>query len=361
VIPTTRQGSTPIASATDTTQNDKRIRAGQHLTIVGMGASAGGLETLKRFFARMPVDSGLVFVVIQHLSPRYKSSMAEIIAKVTLMPVAQIEDGICIEANHIYLNPPGKNVALFNGRLNLMAPLTAPAVNKPIDYFFRSLAEDQAHKAIGVIMSGTASDGTLGTKAYLQTIIEELETTNEELKSANEELTMVNAELQHKVDELSNASADMDNLLAVSEIAAIFLDNHLDIKRYTPTAANVVKLISTDVGRSLSDLNTNFQAIDLAALARKVLTDLNPIEMEALSLGKSWFTIKITPYRTVDNVFDGVVISFVDIQHIKPEDEQSMRLAALVKNSNDAITVQDFTGKIQSWNQGAERIYGWTE
>jgi two-component system CheB/CheR fusion protein len=195
----------------------------------------------------------------------------------------------------------------------------------------------------------------------LQSTNEELETSKEELQSTNEELTTVNVELQKKVDELSKASADMDNLLAASEIASIFLDIRLCIKRYTPRASAIVKLIATDIGRPLSDLNTNFKDIDLAVLAEKVLKDLNTIEMEAMCLEKIWYAIKITPYRTVENVIDGVVISFVDIQHIKRTDDKIRWLATVVQDSNDAVTVQDFSGKILSWNRGAEQIYGWAE
>ena len=133
--------------------------------IVGIGASAGGLETLNIFFSSMPGDSYMAFVVIQHLSPQHQSIMASLLEKHTRMTVRQIEDGMKLKANQVYLNPPGKNVAIFNRSLHLLEPVKSSTINMPIDFFFRSLSEDQGEKAIGIILSGTASDGTLGIKA----------------------------------------------------------------------------------------------------------------------------------------------------------------------------------------------------
>ena len=107
----------------------------------------------------------MAFVVIQHLSPQHKSIMASLMDKHTRMTVEQIEDGTKIEPNHVYLNPPGKNVAIFNHSLHLLELVKNSAINMPVDFFFRSLSEDQGEKAIGVILSGTASDGTMGIKA----------------------------------------------------------------------------------------------------------------------------------------------------------------------------------------------------
>ncbi len=146
-------------------KQEKKPREGIPFPIVGIGASAGGLETLNAFFSIMPPDSNMAFVVIQHLSPEHKSIMASLVDKHTRMNVCQIEDSTNIEPNHVYLNPPGKNVAIFNRRLHLLEPVKTGTINMPVDFFFRSLSEDQGEKAIGIILSGTASDGTLGIKA----------------------------------------------------------------------------------------------------------------------------------------------------------------------------------------------------
>ena len=132
--------------------------------IVGIGASAGGLEALEAFLAPMPADTGMAFVVIQHLSPKYKSMMADILQRATAMKVTPIEDGTRIEPNRVYLNVPDKETALFNSVFQLTEPASREGFRLPIDYFFRSLAEDQAEKAICVILSGTGSDGTLGLR-----------------------------------------------------------------------------------------------------------------------------------------------------------------------------------------------------
>ena len=194
----------------------------------------------------------------------------------------------------------------------------------------------------------------------LQSTNEELETSKEELQSTNEELATVNSELQNKVNELSKASDDMDNLLAASEIASIFMDTRLNINHYTPAAARIIKLIPSDIGRPLSDLKTSFPGIDLAELAKKVLKDLNTLETEILSEDRIWHALKVLPYRTGENVIAGVVITVMDIHRVK-QAEKIRRLATVLEDANDAITVRDFKGRILAWNKGAEAMYGWTE
>jgi two-component system, chemotaxis family, CheB/CheR fusion protein len=145
-------------------KQEKKPKEIKSFPIVGIGASAGGLETLNVFFSIMPPDSNMAFVVIQHLSPQYKSIMASIVGQHTRIIVEEIKDGTELKPNQVYLNPPGKNVAIFNRRLHLMEPLKTNAINMPVDFFFRSLSQDRGEKAIGIILSGTASDGTMGIK-----------------------------------------------------------------------------------------------------------------------------------------------------------------------------------------------------
>jgi len=132
---------------------------------VGVGASAGGLEALEDFFKAMPDHTGLVFVVIQHLSPDYKSLMNELLARYTKMSIHVAEDGMETHADSIYLIPPRQNLTIFHGKLFLTEHTRNKQLNLPIDIFFKSLAKDQEKKAIGVILSGTGSDGTLGVRA----------------------------------------------------------------------------------------------------------------------------------------------------------------------------------------------------
>ena len=112
--------------------------------IVGIGASAGGLEALEQFFGNMPSDSGMAFVVVQHLDPTGHSSMPEILSRFTKMPVQVVSDGLKVEPNSVYLIPPGKSMSLQNGLLYLREPAQPPGLRLPIDFFFRSLAKEKA-------------------------------------------------------------------------------------------------------------------------------------------------------------------------------------------------------------------------
>ncbi|MCS3923416.1 chemotaxis protein CheB [Methanosalsum natronophilum] len=133
--------------------------------IVGIGASAGGLEAIESLFDRMPQDTGMAFVVVQHLSPDYKSLMVELLSKRTSMKVSRAEDGMIVEPNNVYLIPPKKNITIFHGKLLLTDQGESRRPNFPIDIFLESLAEDQTNRSIGIILSGTGSDGMRGIKA----------------------------------------------------------------------------------------------------------------------------------------------------------------------------------------------------
>ncbi|MCB0207776.1 MAG: PAS domain-containing protein [Anaerolineae bacterium] len=134
--------------------------------VAGIGTSAGGLEALEKFFSHMPSDSDISFVVLQHLSPDYKSHMVELLARHTSMQVIEAEDGLEVQSNVVYLLPRGKNMTIFKSKLYLVAYKKKDGqLNLPIDIFFESLAKDKGEKAIGIILSGTGSDGTRGIRA----------------------------------------------------------------------------------------------------------------------------------------------------------------------------------------------------
>ncbi len=132
--------------------------------IVGVGASAGGLEALEQLFAEMPVDTGMAFVVVQHLSPDFKSLMDELLGRRTRLPVLLVEDGMPVERDRVYLIPPKKEMIVSGGRLLLSDKGSSPELTLPIDIFFRSLAEDAGARAIGVVLSGGGSDGSRGIR-----------------------------------------------------------------------------------------------------------------------------------------------------------------------------------------------------
>jgi len=133
--------------------------------IVGIGASAGGIEALRVFFQNVPMANGLGFVVILHLSPDRASMLAEVLGRWTGMPVDQAEDGMAVERDHVYVIPPNLLMTIKGGRLRLQVPSTPMRENHPVDIFFGSLAADKGGNAIGVVLSGTGSDGALGLKA----------------------------------------------------------------------------------------------------------------------------------------------------------------------------------------------------
>ncbi len=133
--------------------------------IVGIGASAGGLEAFEEFFKNMPSDTGLAFVLVSHLDPNHKALMPELLQRITFMKVSQVIDGTKVESNQIYIIPPNKDMAIIHGALQLLEPSRSRGLRMPIDFFFRQLALDQGEKSIAIILSGMGTDGTLGIRA----------------------------------------------------------------------------------------------------------------------------------------------------------------------------------------------------
>jgi two-component system CheB/CheR fusion protein len=165
------------ASTEDTNQSDegKQLSSSKHpksdeatpkdeaaLTIVGVGASAGGLEAFENFFTNTPPDSGMAFVLVQHLDPTHESILVDLIKRYTPMKVFQVEDKMKVKPNCIYVIPPNRELALRDNTLYLVKPIQAQGRRLAIDAFFRSLAEDQGERALCIILSGTGTDGNLG-------------------------------------------------------------------------------------------------------------------------------------------------------------------------------------------------------
>lgn len=150
------------------TSRDSSLRGHQMMDseppsfIVGIGASAGGLEALERLFEKMPTDMGVAYVVVQHLSPDFKSLMDELLARWTELPIIAAEDGMPISANHVYLMPPKKEMIISDGRLLLTDKGPSDELTLPIDQFFRSMARDAGPRTIAIVLSGTGSDGSRG-------------------------------------------------------------------------------------------------------------------------------------------------------------------------------------------------------
>ncbi len=145
--------------------NITEISKNGQFPIVGIGASAGGLEALEQFFGNMPNDSGMAFVVIQHLAPDRPSILPELLQRITKMQVNKVTDRLKIKPNCVYVIPPKKSMSFLNGSLYLFEPVESHGLRLPIDFFFRSLADDRKEQSIGIILSGMGSDGSLGLKA----------------------------------------------------------------------------------------------------------------------------------------------------------------------------------------------------
>lgn len=163
----------------------------------------------------------------------------------------------------------------------------------------------------------------------LQSANEELETSKEEMQSLNEELQTVNAELQSKVEELSRTTDDMKNLLNGTSIATIFLDDHLRIQRFTEQAKDVIRLIPSDIGRPIGDLVSRLHYDRLAEDANEVLRTLMVKQAEIRGEGDTWYLMRILPYRTTDEVIDGLVVTFVDVTEVKKLQFEQRMLRAL--------------------------------
>ena len=135
------------------------------LFVVGIGCSAGGLETCAEFFTHLPADTGMAFVVVSHLDPDHKGIMPELLQRYTPMKVCQVEDGMKMRPNRVYVIPPNTDLAVLHGRLQLLAPMAPRGLRLPIDFFFKHLAQDQRDRSVGIILSGMGADGTQGLKS----------------------------------------------------------------------------------------------------------------------------------------------------------------------------------------------------
>jgi two-component system CheB/CheR fusion protein len=134
--------------------------AGISFPVVAIGASAGGLAAFTALLNALPVKTGMAFVLIQHLEPKHESALTTLLSKATLMPVVEVTDGVAVEPNHVYVIPPNKNMTIREGALRLKPRSEASGLQRPIDDFSIALAEEQGNAAIGVVLSGTGSDGT---------------------------------------------------------------------------------------------------------------------------------------------------------------------------------------------------------
>ncbi len=205
--------------------------------------------------------------------------------------------------------------------------------------------------------SQTTTEELQATNEQLTASNEELQSTNEELHSVNEELYTVNAEHQRKIDELTELTDDMDNLLNSTNIHTIFLDRELSIRRFTPGIADTFNLIPQDVGRRINDFTHNIRYRGLVDSLKQVLETSQDFEQEVVDKNDNWYLLRILPYLTRGQV-DGAVVTLINITSLKQAESKLAELSEIVEHSDDAIFRQDVDGTVRTWNRGAERLFG---
>jgi PAS domain S-box-containing protein len=422
----------------------------QTFPIVGIGASAGGLEAFGQLLEHLPPDTGMAFVLVPHLDPKRESILAELLSGATRMPVSEVTDGMRVEPNHVYVIPRNTNMAIKQGVLRLSTCEETRGQRRQIDYFLRSLAEEWNNSAIGVILSGAASDGTLGLEAIKaqggitfaqdektaknygmprsaisagcvdfelppDRIAEELarmarhrhagavdaaarekglhphveptadsaaphegdrvipqiepitlipkpepaEVGKAQMGRGAKRLT-VNQELTDSNLEAAQVNNDLVNLLASVQMPIVMLDNDLRIRRFSPTAERLLNLVATDVGRPIIDLELNLDLPNLQELLTEVIDAQSARELEVLDQKGRWHSLRIRPYKTLENKIAGVVIVMVDIDQIKRCQEKLFLQTGMIESPFEPTFVWDFDNGVVEWNQGCERLYGFS-
>ncbi|MFP3644501.1 chemotaxis protein CheB [Paraburkholderia sp. SIMBA_054] len=208
-----------------------------------------------------------------------------------------------------------------------------------------------------------SNEEILSMNEELRSSNEELETSKEELQAVNEQLNQVNSQLEQKVDQLEVLTEDVTNLLSSTEIATLLLDQQGLIKRFTPSAGRMFGLASADTGRAIAEVLGAPLGDALMLDVEQVLSGVSEqAEREIETATGQWYVRRITPYAAMRGKPPaGAVITWTDVSHIKRIDERARRLAAVVQDSNDAVTVFDRTGRFLAWNRAATTIYGYSE
>ena len=207
----------------------------------------------------------------------------------------------------------------------------------------------------------SANEEVQSANEELQSINEELETSKEEVQSSNEELATVNEELHNRNEELNRVNNDLTNLLMSVQMPIIMVWQDLRIRRFTPVAERLLNLIPADVGRPIGDIKLNLDVPDLTELVREVIDSVSVRELEVRDKAGRWHSLRIRPYRTMDNKIDGAVIVLVDIHDLKQSQEMTARQASVLERTVEPIILRQLGGKIVFWNRGAEFLYGYSK
>jgi two-component system CheB/CheR fusion protein len=228
------------------------------------------------------------------------------------------------------------------------------------------LQETIEHSEISTEELRASNEELQAINEELRSATEELETSKEELQSVNEELITVNYELKVKVEETGKANDDLNNLIASTDIATVFVDSGLRIKRFTPRATDIFSIIASDIGRSLLDLTHRLDYDELADDVSATFETLRPVEREVRSNDGRWYIVRLLPYRTTEDRIEGAIMTFFDISARRHAEERARvneaRMRMVAESTDDyAIITLDAEGRTTSWNKGAERMFGYTE
>ena len=202
----------------------------------------------------------------------------------------------------------------------------------------------------------TSNEELQATNEELMASNQQLQSTNEELESVNEELLTVNSEHQQKIEELTRLNNDMDNLLESTNIGTVFLDDELQVRKFTPVAQRIINLKDRDCGRPLKDISTDINYDNLYEDTKKVLETGNKIEEKILSNNNDWYLMKILPYKTRENNNSGIVITFININNLQQSNQELQKLYYAVENSPFITVITDQKGKITYANQKFEEV-----
>jgi two-component system CheB/CheR fusion protein len=228
------------------------------------------------------------------------------------------------------------------------------------------LQETIEHSEISTEELRASNEELQAINEELRSATEELETSKEELQSVNEELITVNYELKVKVEETGKANDDLNNLIASTDIATVFVDSGLRIKRFTPRATEIFSVIASDLGRSLLDLTHRLDYDELADDVSATFDTLRPVEREVRSADGRWYIVRLLPYRTTEDRIEGAIMTFFDITARRQAEEKARvseaRMRMVAESTHDyAIITMDADGRVTSWNKGAERMFGYSE
>lgn len=341
----------------------------EHLLSIRSGRPSSSLLDLAPPSLRTPISGALRHAEKQRAPVRYTGIKLE-------KPGSDEEESVRLVVTPLVnakVNTVHYLVALESLDVQQLAPKVDPSNSNPgvrelepseasreyVDSLESQLRTTEENLQATVEELETSNEELQATNEELVASNEELQSTNEELHSVNEELYSVNTEHQRKIDELTQMTNDMDNLLQTTDVGVVFLDSELRIRRFTHRAARLFRLQNQDLGRDFQDFVFNAGDEGLEREVRQCFEAGAEISRELKGRDGGWFLLRVVPYQT-DDTIDGVVVTLVDIDHLKRSEARIARLSALVEHSHDAVLGVDFDGVITAWNRGAAEMYGYS-